>query len=71
MEHMKSQSKRTIENAVVDAGYESEENYTYLENNNQTSYIKPSDYERQKSKKYRENIYRVDNFHYRSFSLHI
>lgn len=64
LESMKSASGRMIENVVADAGYESEENYTYLERNHQSSYIKPSDYERQKRKKYRENIYRADNFAY-------
>lgn len=64
LESMKQQSGKTIKNVIADAGYESEENYTYLEKNNQISYIKPSDYERQKSKKYRQNIYRFDNFIY-------
>jgi hypothetical protein len=44
-------------NIIADAGYESEENYLYLESNAQTSYIKPSNYERSKTKKYRNNQY--------------
>ncbi len=64
LESMKKSTGKTIENVVADAGYESEENYSYLEAQNQNAYIKPSDYERQKSKKYRENIYRADNLKY-------
>ena len=64
LESMKNTTGKRIENVVADAGYESEENYTYLEENNQNSYIKPTNYEMQKKKKYRENIYRADNFKY-------
>ncbi len=64
LQSMKNATGRKIVNVIADAGYESEENYTYLEENNQTPYIKPSDYERQKTKKYRENIYRADKFQY-------
>ena len=39
-----------FENIVTDAGYESEENYEYLQKNNQISYIKPQTYEKQKTK---------------------
>ena len=38
------------ENIIADAGYESEENYVYLEENNQKSFIKPQNYENTKSK---------------------
>lgn len=64
LNRMYEHTHKKIENVIADAGYESEENYTYLDDNKQTYYIKPSDYERQKSKKYRENIYRVDNLLY-------
>ena len=37
-----------FKNIVADAGYESEENYEYLFNNNYTPYIKPQNYEKQK-----------------------
>ena len=32
-------------NIVADAGYESEENYSYIEDHGQFAYIKPSNYE--------------------------
>lgn len=49
---------------VADAGYESEENYLYLENNGQTSYIKPTNYEISKTRKYRTDISRRENMSY-------
>ena len=49
---------------AVDAGYESEENYLYLENNGQTSYIKPTNYEISKTRKYRTDISRRENMSY-------
>ena len=47
---------------VADAGYESEENYVYLNEQHQESYIKPSNYE--SSKKKSKNKYAIDNFIY-------
>ena len=40
-EHLKFKYK----NITADAGYESEENYLFLESNGQLSYIKPANYE--------------------------
>ncbi len=47
---------------VADAGYESEENYVYLNEHNQKSYIKPSNYESSKKKNKRK--YATDKFIY-------
>lgn len=47
-----------------DAGFESEENYTYFEGKEQTCYIKPQNYERSKTKKYKSNIYQRENLPY-------
>ena len=55
---------RKIQSVTADAGYASEENYTYLEENGQEAYIKPTDYEVRKTKRFRENIYRVENLVY-------
>ena len=55
---------RKYENIIADAGYASEENYTYLEENRQNAYIKPADYEIRKTRKYKQNIYRVENLSY-------
>ncbi|WP_073997465.1 IS1182 family transposase [Anaerococcus urinomassiliensis] len=43
-----------LDKVVEDAGYESEENYVYLAENNLTSYIKPSNYEQSKTRKYKK-----------------
>ena len=49
---------------VADAGYESEENYSFIEENNQISFIKPSNYETSKTRKYKNDISRIDNIDY-------
>jgi len=51
-------------NIVADAGFESEENYTYLENSEQLAFIKPSNYEQAKTKKYKSDIGRRENMAY-------
>ena len=53
---------------VADAGYESEENYSFIEENNQISFIKPSNYEISKTRKYKNDINRIDNMDYDSES---
>lgn len=49
---------------VADAGYESEENYVYLEENGQLSYIKPQNYEISKTRRYKQDISRQENMEY-------
>lgn len=49
---------------VADAGYEGEENYVYLEKNEQLAFIKPSNYERSKTAKYKNDISRLENMEY-------
>ena len=49
---------------VADAGYESEENYLFLEGNGQLAYIKPQNYEISKTRKYRQDIGRMENMNY-------
>ena len=44
------------EDITADAGYESEENYTYFEEKKQNCYIKPQNYERSKIKKFKNNM---------------
>ena len=56
--------KQRYEEVSADAGYESEDNYLYLEANGQLSFIKPSNYEAQKTKKYRSQIGRIENMQY-------
>jgi hypothetical protein len=47
---------RNFENLIADAGYESEENYRYMEEQKITSYIKPSNYEYSKTKKFQKDM---------------
>ncbi len=49
---------------VADAGYESEENYLFLEENARLSYIKPQNYEISKTRKYHQDIGRTENMEY-------
>ena len=49
---------------VADSGYESEENYSFIEENNQLSFIKPSNYEISKTRKYKNDISKIENMTY-------
>ncbi|MCR5323275.1 MAG: transposase, partial [Lachnospiraceae bacterium] len=51
-------------NIVADAGYESEENYLFVEGNGQTAFIKPANYEISKTRRYRNDIGRRENMDY-------
>lgn len=51
-------------NITADAGYESEENYLFLEGNGQLSYIKPANYEISKIRKYKNDIGKIENMEY-------
>ena len=59
-EHLKFKYK----NITADARYESEENYVFLEANGQHSYIKPANYEISKTRKYRNDIGKIENMEY-------
>ena len=63
-EHLKFKYK----NITADAGYESEENYVFLEANGQIPYIKPANYEISKTRKYRNDIGRIENMEYHAES---
>jgi hypothetical protein len=54
------------QDVTADAGYESEENYTYFENKGQTCYIKPQNYERSKTRKFKSNMALRENMEYDS-----
>ena len=49
---------------TADAGYGSEENYEYLEDNDIDSYVKYSYFHKEQTKKYKEDPFRVDNLHH-------
>lgn len=49
---------------IADAGYESEENYLFLEQNGQVAFIKPANYEISKKRNYKNDIGRIENMNY-------
>ena len=51
-------------NITADSGYESEENYLFIEKNQQIAFIKPSNYEISKTRKYKTDISRLENMEY-------
>jgi len=61
----KLQSRYDIQRVVVDSGYESEENYKYCESHEQLSlFVKPSNHEQRKTRKYKTDIGRRENMAY-------
>ena len=55
---------KQFEAVTLDAGYESEENYKALKDRNQAAYIKPQNYEKSKTRKYKTNAYLRENMPY-------
>lgn len=64
LNRVKSHTKRLFEKIIADAGYESSENYLYLEENGQKCFIKPTNYEISKKRTYKTNPYAVENMEY-------
>ena len=64
LDRVYEKSGHRIDNVIADAGYASEENYTYLEKNKQNAYIKPADHEVRRTRKFRNDIYNVENMPY-------
>lgn len=64
LNRVQNKSKHKIKNVVADAGYASEENFTYLEENDIEAYIKPNQYEISKTRKYQNDAFRVENLNY-------
>ena len=54
-----------VRRVTVDSGYESEENYKYVDGSEQLSlFVKPSDHEQKKKRKYKTDIGRRENMAY-------
>lgn len=66
LEGLRHTQKRIYKKIIADSGYESEENYMYLDENNQLAFIKPSNYEISKTRKYKTDISRKENMTYDS-----
>ncbi|KTE92519.1 transposase [Desulfitobacterium hafniense] len=56
LKEMEALLKARYDNVIADSGYESEENYLFLEGQEQTYYIKPQTYEQWKNKSFKKNI---------------
>lgn len=55
---------RRFKNIICDAGYESEENYNYLNKSKYISYIKPANYEMLKKRGFKKQIGQRENMRY-------
>lgn len=64
LESMKSNLGKSYKNVIADSGYESEENYLYLEGKEQNYYIKPQTYEKWKKKSFKNDISKRENMSY-------
>lgn len=64
LESFSDQLAKQYENIIADAGYESEENYDYLKRNGYKTYIKPTNYEQLKTRKFKAKIGRRENMIY-------
>lgn len=61
---LESNLKNRYQNIIADSGYESEENYLYLEEKEQTYYIKPQTYEKWKKRSFKHDISKRENMFY-------
>lgn len=61
LDHIQRMQGRSYRDIVADAGYESVNNYLYLEQHGQNCFIKPICYETTKTKKFKSQFQRVEN----------
>ena len=61
---LQRQHGKKYDSVTADAGYERLGNYLFLESNGQMSFIKPANYEQQKSAKFRKQLGRMENMAY-------
>ena len=61
---LQRQHGKKYDSVTADAGYERLGNYLFLESNGQMSFIKPANYEQQKSAKYKKQLGRMENMIY-------
>lgn len=64
LETMREKLGEYYADVTADAGYESEENYTWFENSPTICYIKPQNYERSKTKRFKSNMALRENMAY-------
>ena len=61
---LKQAHQARYEEVTADAGYESLDNYLYLEDNGQMCFIKPQNYEAMKKGSFKKQIGRIENMQY-------
>ena len=64
LRQMKKKHGKKYKKVTTDAGYESLDNYLYLEENGQICFIKPQNHDIKETKKYRSQIGRAENMTY-------
>jgi len=64
LNEMQAKLGKKYTNIIADSGYESEENYLYLEREKITPYIKPQSYELWKKKSFKNDISKRENMTY-------
>ena len=64
LNQLQRKHKKKYTQVIADSGYESLENYLYMEENGQVSFIKPLNYEAKKSKSFKNKIGRIENMAY-------
>ena len=64
LKQMQCHHEEKYKEVTADSGYESLDNYLYLEDNGQVSFIKPANHDAQKTKKFRQKIGRIENMAY-------
>ena len=64
LEGFKERYKQVSEEVVADAGYGSEENYTYLDAENTRAYVKYNLFHQEQKRKFQRDISKVENLHY-------
>lgn len=64
LENLKKNIGKFPERIIADSGYGSEENYEYLEEKGLEGYVKYNMYHKEQKKKFKEQIFRVENLPY-------
>lgn len=64
LEKLSQRHQARYEEVVADAGYESLENYLYLEQNGQMCFIKPANYDQKRTRKFQKQVGRIENMKY-------
>ena len=64
MKHVEQKHGSRYLEVVADAGYESLDNLLFLESSGQICFVKPANYDAQKTKKFRSQIGRIENMRY-------